>query len=158
MLNLPQEIDNLSKYYTQKKQRIDLYLDMNSQKVVGLTKLSFEAKNEIFEEIPEFLTLYLNGENININYVKMQKNSKREKDFQENSGRGGRSGRPKNITGNQNLIPLEFKNTSPFNYNNYLNGLYENIEELESFKNVNRIEWEIRQKGNLKIKIPKKRK
>ena len=71
MLNLSQEVDNLSKYYIQKKQRIDLYLDMNSQKVVGLTKLSFEAKNEIFEEIPEFLTLYLNGENININYVKI---------------------------------------------------------------------------------------
>ena len=156
MINPSQELDNLSKYYTQKKQRIDLYLDMNSHKVVGLTKLTFEAKNEIFEEIPEFLTLDLNGENININYVKMQKNSKKGKEFQENMGRGGRNGRPKNIAENQNLIPLEFKTCSPNNYKNYLYDLYENIEELESFKNINRVEWEIRQKGNLKIKIPKK--
>ena len=156
MINPSQELDNLSKYYTQKKQRIDLYLDMSSHKVVGLTKLTFEAKNEIFEEIPEFLTLDLNGENININYVKMQKNSKKGKEFQENMGRGGRNGRPKNIAENQNLIPLEFKTCSPNNYKNYLYDLYENIEELESFKNINRVEWEIRQKGNLKIKIPKK--
>ena len=156
MINPSQELDNLSKYYTQKKQRIDLYLDMNSHKVVGLTKLTFEAKNEIFEEIPEFLTLDLNGENIDINYVKMQKNSKKGKEFQENIGRGGRNGRPKNLAENQNLIPLEFKTCSPNNYKNYLYNLYENIEELESFKNINRVEWEIRQKGNLKIKIPKK--
>ena len=156
MINPSQELDNLSKYYTQKKQRIDLYLDMNSHKVVGLTKLTFEAKNEIFEEIPEFLTLDLNGENIDINYVKMQKNSKKGKEFQENIGRGGRNGRPKNIAESQNLIPLEFKTCSPNNYKNYLYDLYENIEELESFKNINRVEWEIRQKGNLKIKIPKK--
>ena len=156
MINPSQELDNLSKYYTQKKQRIDLYLDMNSHKVVGLTKLTFEAKNEIFEEIPEFLTLDLNGENIDINYVKMQKNSKKGKEFQENIGRGGRNGRPKNLAENQNLIQLEFKTCSPNNYKNYLYNLYENIEELESFKNINRVEWEIRQKGNLKIKIPKK--
>ena len=156
MINPSQELDNLSKYYTQKKQRVDLYLDMNSHKVVGLTKLTFEAKNEIFEEIPEFLTLDLNGENIDINYVKMQKNSKKGKEFQENIGRGGRNGRPKNLAENQNLIQLEFKTCSPNNYKNYLYNLYENIEELESFKNINRVEWEIRQKGNLKIKIPKK--
>ena len=82
MINLPQEMDNLSKYYTQKKQRIDLYLDMNKQKVVGLTKLTFEAKNDNFDEIPENLNLYLNAENININYIKLQKNSKKE--LQEN--------------------------------------------------------------------------
>ena len=74
MLNPSQELDNLSKYYTQKKQRIDLYLDMNSHKVVGLTKLTFEVKNEISDEIPEFLTLNLNAENINIISVKLQKN------------------------------------------------------------------------------------
>ena len=34
--------------------------------------------------------------------------------------------------------------------------LYGNIEELESFKNINRVEWEIRQKGNLIIRIPNK--
>ena len=48
MINLSQENDNILKYYTETKQRIDLYLDMTSQKVVGLTKLSFESKNEMF--------------------------------------------------------------------------------------------------------------
>ena len=156
MLNLSQEIDNLLKYYTQKKQRIDLYLDMKSQKVVGLTKLTFESKNEIFEEIPDFLTLYLNAENIKINHVQMQNFSKKEKESQQNSGRGGRGGGLKNLASHQNLIPLEYKNYSTYNYKNYLKDLYENIEDLESFKNLNRVEWEIRQKGNLAIKIPKK--
>ena len=53
MTNPSQEVDNLSKYYTQKKQRIDLFLDMNSQKVVGQTKLTFVVKNEIKEETDE---------------------------------------------------------------------------------------------------------
>ena len=154
MINLPQELDNLSKYYTQKKQRIDLYLDMNKQKVVGLTKLTFEAKNDNFEEIPENLNLYLNAENININYIKLQKYSK--KDIQENTGRGGRGTGPKNVATNQNLIPLEYKNTSTYEYKDYLKELYENIEDIESFNNVNRVEWEIRQQGNLIIKLPKK--
>ena len=155
MLNLPQESDNFTKYYTQKKQRIDLYLDMNTQKIVGLTKLTFEAKNEIISEIPEFLNLYLNAENINVNYVKIQKNFKNEKYYHDNIGRGGRGGGHKNISQEQNLISLEFKNSSPNDYKNYLNELYENIEDLESFKNLNRVEWETRQKGNLSIKIPK---
>jgi len=154
MLNLPQEVDNLSKYYTQIKQRIDLYLDMNAQKVVGLTKLTFEAKNEIYEEIPENLNLYLNAENININYIKLQKNSKKE--IQENIGRPGRGTMPKNISSNQNLIPLEYTNSSTYDYKKYLKDFYENIEDLESFKNINRIEWEIRKQGNLIIKIPRK--
>ena len=155
MLNLPQESDNFTKYYTQKKQRIDLYLDMNTQKIVGLTKLTFEAKNQIISEIPEFLNLYLNAENINVNYVKIQKNFKNEKYYHDNIGRGGRGGGHKNISQEQNLISLEFKNSSPNDYKNYLNELYENIEDLESFKNLNRVEWETRQKGNLSIKIPK---
>jgi len=154
MLNLPQEIDNLSKYYTQRKQRIDLYLDMNSQKVVGLTKLTFEAKNEIYEEIPENLNLYLNAENININYIKLQKNSKKE--LQENTGRPGKGAMPKNLSSTQNLIPLEYTNSSTYDYKNYLKDFYENIEDLESFKNINRIEWEIKNQGNLIIKIPRK--
>lgn len=54
------------------------------------------------------------------------------------------------------MLPLEFKNSSTNDYKNYLKELYENIEELESFKNINRVEWEIRQMGNLSIKIPKK--
>ena len=156
MQSLPKEVDNFSKYYTQKKQRIDLYIDMNTQKVVGLTKLTFEVKNEISDEIPEFLTLNLNAENINIISVKMQKNSKKDKDCNDGHGRGGRGWESQNLSINQNLIPLEFKNSSTNDYKNYLNELYENIEELESFKNINRVEWEIRQMGNLSIKIPKK--
>ena len=155
MLNLPQESDNFLKYYTQKKQRIDLYLDMTKQKIVGLTTLTFEAKNEIINEIPEFLNLYLNAENISVNYVNIQKNFKKEKDNNENLGRGGRGGAQKNMSQEQNLISLEFKNSSPNDYKNYLDCLYENIEDLESFKNLNRVEWETRQKGNLSIKIPK---
>ena len=156
MTNPSQEVDNLSKYYTQKKQRIDLFLDMNSQKVVGQTKLTFVVKNEIIEEIPEILTLYLNAENININSVKMQINKKKEKEFSEGPGKGGRGGSSKNLIIEQNFIPLEYKNSWTNEYKNYLNNLYENIEELESFKNINRVEWEIRQQGNLSIKIPKK--
>ena len=145
MTNPSQEVDNLSKYYTQKKQRIDLFLDMNSQKVVGQTKLTFAVKNEIIEEIPEILTLYLNVENININSVKMQINKKKEKEFSEGPGKGGRGGSSKNLIIEQNFIPLEYKNSWTNEYKNYLNNLYENIEELESFKNINRVEWEIRQ-------------
>ena len=156
MLNLSQEIDNLLKYYTQKKQRIDLYLNMNSQKVAGLTKLIFESKNEIFEEIPEILTLYLNAENMKINHVQMKNTSKKDKEFQENMGKGVKGSGQKNLASNINLIPLEFKNFSTYDYKNYLNDLYENIEDLESFKNLNRVEWETRQKGNLAIKIQKK--
>ncbi len=156
MINLPQEKENLLKYYTQSKQRIDLNLDMSSQSVIGLTKLTFESKNEIFEEIPEFLTLNLNAENFQINSIKMQNNTKKEKNNQENRARGGRGGLQKNSANNQSLIPLEFKYSSIIDFKKYLNNLYENIEELESFKNLNRIEWEIRQKGNLSIRIPKK--
>lgn len=82
MTSLPKEVDNLSEYYTQKKQRIDLYLDMNAQKVVGLTKLTFVVKNEITDEIPEFLTLNLNAENINIISVKIQKKCKKRQRLQ----------------------------------------------------------------------------
>ena len=156
MTSLPKEVDNLSEYYTQKKQRIDLYLDMNAQKVVGLTKLTFVVKNEITDEIPEFLTLNLNAENINIFNVKMQKNAKKDKDCNDGHGKGGRGWESKNLSINQNLLPLEFKYSSTNDYKNYLKELYENIEELESFKNINRVEWEIRQMGNLSIKIPKK--
>ena len=157
MINLPQENDNLLKYYTQKKQRIDLNLDMSSQKVIGLTKLTFESKNEKFEEIPEYLMLNLNAENIQINSIKMQNNSKKEKDIQENKGRGGRGClQRKNLVNNQNSFPLEYKYSPMTDFKKYLENLYENIEELESFKNINRVEWEIRQKGNLSIIIPKK--
>ena len=62
--------DNILTYYNQIKQRIDLNIDMNSQKVIGQTKLAFILNNEINEEIPESLFLYLNSENIYINNTK----------------------------------------------------------------------------------------
>jgi len=53
------------------------------------------------------------------------------------------------------LIPLKYNYISTNDYKKYLDELYENIEEIESFKNLNRVEWEIRKKGNLSIAIPK---
>ena len=142
MANPPTNIENLLKYYNQKKQRIDLDVDMNLEKVIGLTKLTF-ILNEKLEEVnqPDYFILYLNAENIYINSIKIQRISKNEKDNKVN----------------ENIFDLSFKNSSPYlYYKNYLDQLYFNIEELESFKNINRIEWEIRQKGNIEIKIPKK--
>ena len=153
MLNLTQDSDNLLKFYSQKKQRIDLYLDIPTHKVLGFTKLTFRPKSELKDEIPEDLTLYLNSENMEINSVKMLKIAKKSEDGDNQGGRGGVS---KNYDENKNLIPLEYNYTSTTDYKNYLDDLYKNIEEIESFKNLNRIEWEIRKRGNLSIKIPKK--
>jgi len=153
MLNLTQDSDNLLKFYSQKKQRIDLYLDIQSYKVVGFTKLTFKPKPELKDEIPDILTLYLNCENMEINNVKMLKISKTS---EEGEGRGDRVGGTKNYEENKNMIPLEYNNTSTNDYKNYLGELYKNIEDIESFKNLNRVEWEIRKRGNLSIKIPKK--
>ena len=153
MLNLTQDSDNLLKFYSQKKQRIDLYLDIQSYKVVGFTKLTFKPKPELKDEIPDILTLYLNCENMEINNVKMLKISKTS---EEGADRGGRVGGTKNYEENKNMIPLEYNNASTNDYKNYLDELYKNIEDIESFKNLNRVEWEIRKRGNLSIKIPKK--
>ena len=140
MGNPPQKKELFLNYYTQVKQRIDLKIDMNSQKVIGLTKLKFISRNDIYEEMPESLFLCLNGENMHIKDIKIDIDNRKNKDNENNI-----------------LMNLEFKNTSPnYYYKNYLDQLYENIEEIDSFKNINRIEWEIRQKGNLIIKIPKK--
>ena len=142
MANPPANNENLLKYYNQKKQRIDLDIDMNLEKVIGLTKLTFLV-NEKSEKVkkPDYFILCLNAENIFINKIKIQRILKSEKDNKNN----------------ENIFDLSFKNSSPSKYyKNYLDQLYSNIEELESFKNINRIEWEIRQKGNLEIKIPKK--
>ena len=51
MLNPTQDSDNFLRFYTQKKQRIDIYLDMPTQKVIGFTKLNFKAKSDIKDEI-----------------------------------------------------------------------------------------------------------
>ena len=140
----PEEKENLLKYYTHTKQRIDLNIDMNLEKVIGQTKLTFILNEEIEKQFPENLFLYLNSENLFINNIQLQIKNELVKEKNTNN--------PIN-----NLIELKFTNTSPFYYyKSYLDQLYGNIEELESFKNINRVEWEIRQKGNLIITIPNK--
>ena len=145
------EKDDLLNYYTQTKQRIDLNIDMNTKKIIGQTKLTFEIKKDkenLKVKMPQILYLYLNGENMYINNIKILKNEqdkiKKEKD-------------EKNMSfSEKNLKNLEFKNTSPVcYYKSYLDYLFQNIEELDSYKNIKRVEWEIRKKGNLIIKIPK---
>ena len=153
MINPTQDPNNILKYFNQKKQRIDLYIDMSTQKVLGFTKLIFKPKSEIIDEIPELLSLYLNCENMGINSVKLDKS---EKISDESMDQGGRDGEIKTNGEKKNLIHLEYKNTSINDYKKYLDELYENIEDDESFKNLNRIEWEMRKKGNLIITIPKK--
>ena len=60
------------------------------------------------------------------------------------------------FTESKNLKNLEFRNTSPVcYYKDYIDSLFQNVEELDSYKNLKRVEWEIRQKGNIVIKIPK---
>ena len=142
MSNPPLKKEYFLDHYTQTKQRIDLNIDMNTQKVYGLTKLTFISRNDNdnHHEIPEILFLYLNGENIYIKDIKISLDNDKNKGNE-----------------NQILMNLEFKNSSPYYYyKSYLDQLYENIEEMDSFKNINRVEWEIRQKGNLIITIPKK--
>jgi hypothetical protein len=153
MINPTQESDNFLKFFSQKKQRIDLYLDMTTKKVIGVTKLIFRPKHEIKDEIPEFFTFYLNSENMSINSVKLDKTEKIAED-KKGSSEGGIS--LKYNEENKKLIPLEYKYTSTNDYKKYLEELYENIEDIDSFKNVNRVEWEIRKRGNLNIIIPKK--
>jgi hypothetical protein len=113
--------------------------------------LTFEIKKDkenLKVKMPQILYLYLNGENMYINNIKILKNEqdkiKKEKD-------------EKNMSfSEKNLKNLEFKNTSPVCYYKcYLDYLFQNIEELDSYKNIKRVEWEIRKKGNLIIKIPK---
>ena len=152
MINPTQDTDNFLRFYTQKKQRIDLYLDMSTQKVVGITKLNFKPKSDIKDEIPEVLNLFLNCENMNIISVKLDKTAKISK---EGSDQGGGGEKIKNNEAKKNLIPLKYNYISTNDYKKYLDELYENIEEIESFKNLNRVEWEIRKKGNLSIAIPK---
>ena len=153
MINLTQDSDNLLKFYSQTKQRIDLYIDMSTQNVLGFTKLIFTPKSDFQGEIPEFLSLYLNCENMNITSVKLDKSVKIPDDGMDQGGRGDGI---KTNGENKNLVKLDYKNTSTNDYIKYLEKLYENVEEIESFKNLNRVEWEIRKRGNLIITIPKK--
>jgi hypothetical protein len=90
---------------------------------------------------------------MNIISVKLDKKVKISKDGKE---QGGREREIKNSEENKKSIPLEYNYILTNDYKKYLDELYENIEEIESFRNLNRVEWEIRKKGNLSISIPKK--
>ena len=87
MINPTQDPNNLQRFYIQKKQRIDLYIDMSTQNVLGFTKLIFKPKSEIKDEIPEFLSLYLNCENMAINSVKLDKSQKVSDESMDQGGR-----------------------------------------------------------------------
>ena len=56
MINPTQDPNNLQRFYVQKKQRIDLYIDMSTQNVLGFTKLIFKPKSEI-KEITRFINI-----------------------------------------------------------------------------------------------------
>ena len=106
MANPPLNNDNnsLFKYYKQHKQRIDLNIDMNTQKIIGLTKLTFIIKDdEKIEKMPDILFLYLNAENMYINNMKILGNENMIKN-NENL----------NLNELKNCKDLEFNNTSPF--------------------------------------------
>jgi len=49
---------------------------------------------------------------------------------------------------------LKYAYINPENYIEYLNNLYLNVEDSESIKNLNRIEWEQKFEGSLLIDIP----
>ena len=69
--------------------------------------MTFETKNEIYEQIPEILNLYLNTENINNNYINYKIIQKKIlKKIYENQ-KGGNVA--KNLSSNQNLISLEYE-------------------------------------------------
>ena len=119
--------DNFLKFFKQTKQRVDIDIDLENTKITGLAKLSFVSKEN---NIPKNdYILKLNAENIYIKSVYF-------------------------INKNEEIIYLNYHNTNPYYTKTYLDDLYNNIEDIESFRNVNRVEWEIRNSGNLIITIP----
>ena len=133
-------LENFTKYYTQTKQRIDINIETSLPKVTAITKLTFIKKDipptqlqTSTSQIPPLsatpktssLLLKLNCENIMITQITLNKTT-----------------------------TLSYTNSNPFYTKHYLNSLYSNIEEMESFKNINRVEWEIKNEGPLQITIP----
>ena len=130
MDNSQNQSEDFLKYYKQTKQRVDIDIDLEKTSIIGLTKLTFIPK-EINNIQNQDYILKLNAENI---YIKSVYIIKKDED----------------------IVNLTFKNTNPYYTKSYLEDLYQNIEEIESFRNVNRVEWEIRNAGNIIIKIPLK--
>lgn len=134
------ELELFTNYFKQTKQRVDIDIEMTHPKVTAMTKLTFlQKEGKTIPQIKE-MKLCLNAENIYISKITFLKNY-----FSNNN----------NSTINNVQNPsLSFHNSNPPFTKTYLDSLYANIEEIDSFKNVNRVEWEIRSKGNLVIIIP----
>ena len=119
--------DDFLKFFKQTKQRVDIDIDLENSKITGLAKLTFIPKEN---NIPKHdYILKLNAENIYIKSVYF-------------------------LSKNEEIIYINYHNTNPYYTKTYLDDLYNNIEEIESFRNINRVEWEIRNSGNLIITIP----
>lgn len=118
-------------YFTQTKQRIDLDIEMQSTKIIGRTKLTFQLK----KSLPNAeLILRLNAENVIINKIYLYSEENKNSQVSES-------------------YYLLFHNSNPFYTKTYLETIYANIEDIDSFRNVNRVEWELRNEGNIVISI-----
>jgi hypothetical protein len=136
---------NIFTLYYQTKQRIDLDVDFHTKRIICKTKLTFLRKDEeIFkdalkaeskslDDINRF-SLKLNAENMQIKNCWLILKNKSEELLQKE-------------------MRFMYFNTECKDF--YLKNLYNNIEDLDSFRNLNRIEWEARQEGNLEIFIEK---
>jgi hypothetical protein len=122
------------------KQRVDIELDFQNKKVIGKTKMSFHVKN--LEELNESVLLNVNSENMFINKVFIYNNISSEP----------MTAASEVTTSNQNL---KFFYQSPEKTIFYLDEIYLNIEDIDSFKNLNRVELENRTFSSLEIEITK---
>ena len=130
MDNNQPEMDLFTDYFKQTKQRVDIDIGILPQKVTAMTKLTFIPKEGKSLPLSKEFLLRLNAENMYITKITLLKNN----NFPNPS--------------------LSFHNYNPPFTKTYLDSLYANIEEIDSFKNVNRVEWEVRQKGNLWVVLP----
>jgi hypothetical protein len=124
---------NFLDYYRQSKQRIDVEIDVNRKAILGKTKLTYVLNIKDPQEVVGRVYLRLNAENMNIKSVSTYRSDSVMSDIGEETAR------------------LSYTYIHPSDIQGYLNDLYLPIEDLESFKNVNRIEWENRSLGNLEI-------
>jgi hypothetical protein len=130
------ERNNFLDYYKQIKQRIDIDIDFNRKALIGKTKLTYL---NISKEISsKRLLLKLNAENMNIKSIGIYKSNTNTNEAQQN----------KTI-----ITPLAYRYIYPGDVISYLKEIYHPIEDIESFKNLNRLEWENKSLGNLEIDI-----
>jgi hypothetical protein len=132
---------NFLDYYRQTKQRIDIDVDIDRKGIMGKTKLTYV--HGFSKDTSEFegkrFYIRLNAENMFIKSIAAYQPSSAMSDIGESIA--------------DNLKPLSYRYLHPSDVQSYLKDLYQPIEDVESFKNVNRIEWEQRSLGNLEIDI-----